>query len=95
MPAYGVRVVRKRVVVSGLVQGVGFRATCHRMAEQHGVSGWVRNLPDGSVEAVFEGEPEQVSRLLEWSRKGPRFAEVKDVRVQTEQPEGIRGFEIR
>jgi acylphosphatase len=85
-PAYRVRMVRYRVLVSGLVQGVGFRDTCRRTAERQGVSGWVRNLRDGSVEA---------DTLLDWSRRGPRFAEVTDVRVQAEPPEGISGFQIR
>jgi acylphosphatase len=88
-------VVRYRVLISGRVQGVFFRATCRRMAEQHGVSGWVRNRPDGSVEAVFEGSAGEVSRLVEWSRHGPRSAVVEDVRVQSEPPEGISGFQIR
>jgi acylphosphatase len=87
--------VRNRLLISGLVQGVSFRAACRRMAERHGVSGWVRNLPDGSVEAVFEGSAEGVDSLVEWSRHGPRFALVKDVRVQAEPPEGINGFQIR
>jgi acylphosphatase len=87
--------VRNRVLISGLVQGVSFRDACRRAAERQGVSGWVRNLPDGSVEAVFEGPAEEVGRLVEWSRHGPRFAVVKDVRVQAEPPEGISGFQIR
>lgn len=82
-------------MVSGRVQGVAFRASCLRMAEQHEVSGWVRNLPDGSVEAVFEGDPGQVRQLVEWARHGPRFALVEDVLVKQEPPEGIGGFEIR
>jgi acylphosphatase len=88
-------VVRYRVLISGRVQGVFFRDTCRRMAERHGVSGWVRNLPDGSVEAVFEGTADEVAHLVEWSRHGPRTAVVKDVRVQAEPPEGISGFQIR
>ncbi|HET9080236.1 MAG TPA: acylphosphatase [Trebonia sp.] len=87
--------VRYRVVVYGRVQGVFFRDTCRRMAEQHGVNGWVRNLPDGSVEAVFEGPAGEVGRLVEWSRRGPRSAVVQDVRVEAEPPEGISGFRIR
>jgi acylphosphatase len=83
------------VQISGRVQGVFFRDTCRRMAERHGVNGWVRNLPDGTVEAVFEGPAEEVGRLVEWSRRGPRSAVVEDVRVQAEQPEGIYGFQIR
>jgi acylphosphatase len=88
-------VIRYRVLISGRVQGVAYRDSCRRMAEQHGVTGWVRNLPDGSVEAVFEGPSEDVSRLVDWSRHGPRFAEVADVRVHAEEPEGISKFRIR
>jgi acylphosphatase len=88
-------VIRYRVLVSGRVQGVAYRDACRRVAEQHGVTGWVRNLPDGSVEAVFEGPAEDVGRLVDWSRHGPRFAEVADVRVQMEEPEGISSFQIR
>jgi len=89
------RVVRYRVLVSGVVQGVSFRAACRQAAERQGVSGWVRNLPDGSVEAVFEGPAAAVDALVEWSRHGPRFAAVTDVRVQAEPPEGLSGFQIR
>jgi acylphosphatase len=88
------RVVRCRVLVSGRVQGVFFRDTCRRTAEQHGVNGWVRNLPDGRVEAVFEGPADEVRRLVEWSRHGPRSAVVENVRVQAEQPQGVTGFRI-
>jgi acylphosphatase len=87
--------IRYRVLISGRVQGVFFRGTCREMAVGHGVSGWVRNLPDGSVEAVFEGPADGVRRLVEWSGRGPRSAVVEDVRVQAEPPEGISGFEIR
>ena len=87
--------VRYRVLISGRVQGVFFRDTCRKMAERHGVSGWVRNLPDGSVEAVFEGSTGDVARLVEWSRHGPGTAVVEDVRVRAEPPEGISGFQIR
>jgi acylphosphatase len=93
--AYRVRVVRFRVVISGRVQGVSFRDACRRMAERHGVSGWVRNLPDGNVEAVFEGPAAEVHRLVEWSRHGPRSAVVEDIRVQAEPHEGISGFQIK
>jgi acylphosphatase len=61
-------VVRYRVLVSGRVQGVFFRDSCRKMAEEYGVSGWVRNRPDGRVEAVFEGPEDAVGRLLEWAR---------------------------
>ena len=87
--------VRFRVLVSGRVQGVFFRDSCRRTAERHGVSGWVRNLPDGRVEAVFEGTADEVRQLVEWSRHGPSSAVVADVRVQAEPPEGISGFQIR
>jgi acylphosphatase len=87
--------VRYRVLISGRVQGVYFRGSCQRMAEQHGVSGWVRNLADGNVEAVFEGPAEQVSRLVEWSHHGPRSAVVEAVHVELQQPQGISGFEVR
>jgi acylphosphatase len=88
-------VVRYRLLISGRVQGVFFRDTCRRMAERHGVSGWVRNLPDGDVEAVFEGAAGEVDRLVEWSRHGPPAAVVEDVRVQAEPPERIIGFQVR
>ena len=88
-------VVRYRVLISGRVQGVFFRDTCRRMAEQHGVSGWVRNLADGTVEAVFEGPADEVRRLVDWSHRGPRSAVVEDVDVAAEQPEGLHGFQIR
>ena len=87
--------VRYRVVISGLVQGVYFRAVCQRMAWQRGVNGWVRNLDDGRVEAVFEGAPGDVQHLLDWSRRGPRLAVVSDVTVQAEPPEGLGAFTIR
>jgi acylphosphatase len=87
--------VRYRVLVSGRVQGVFFRDACRRMAVEHEVSGWVTNLPDGRVEAVFEGEPESVQRLVDWARHGPRHAAVADVWVRPEQPEGLDGFQIR
>lgn len=87
--------VRYRVLISGRVQGVFFRDTCRRVAEQHGVNGWVRNLQDGSVEAVFEGPAAEVGRLVEWSHRGPRSAVVEDVHVEAEPPEGISGFQIR
>jgi acylphosphatase len=88
-------VIRYRLLISGRVQGVFFRGACHGVATEHGVRGWVRNLPDGSVEAVFEGPDEDVRRLVEWSRHGPRGAVVEDVRVHQEPPEGISGFEVR
>ncbi|HEY3011040.1 MAG TPA: acylphosphatase [Micromonosporaceae bacterium] len=86
---------RTRVVVGGLVQGVFFRDTCRRVAVEHRLAGWVRNLPDGTVEAVFEGEPDRVAAAVDWIRRGPPHADVTDVAVHEEPPEGLVGFEIR
>jgi acylphosphatase len=86
--------VRKRVVVEGSVQGVGFRASCAAQARAYGVSGTVRNLPDGRVEAVFEGAPESVAALVAWCEGGPRFAHVSRVQVADEEPLGERAFRI-
>jgi acylphosphatase len=88
-------VIRNRVLISGQVQGVFFRDACQRLATAHGVDGWVRNLPDGRVEAVFEGPADEVRRLVDWARQGPDAAIVTDVAVQEEQPEGLTGFAIR
>lgn len=86
--------MRRRVVVHGRVQGVFFRDTTRRLAEQHGVGGWVRNNRDGSVEAVFEGEPEAVERLVAFARRGPRGAAVERVEVHEEEAEGLSGFRV-
>lgn len=86
---------RKRVVVFGSVQGVFFRDTCRRTAEEHGVSGWVRNLPGGEVEAVFEGSPERVDQLVAWAHHGPPTAMVDRVLIHEEEPEGLTGFQVR
>jgi acylphosphatase len=88
-------VIRRRVVVTGDVQGVFFRDSCRRVANEYRVSGWVRNLPDGSVEAVFEGSPDAVGALVEWANHGPRTALVSRVDVHDEEPEHHAGFEIR
>ncbi|WP_328929566.1 acylphosphatase [Streptomyces sp. NBC_00190] len=89
--------VRKRVIVSGIVQGVFFRDTCRREALAHGVSGWVRNLPDGDVEAWFEGGEDAVAAMVRWARTGPAAAEVRAVEVRevTGTPEELFGFEVR
>jgi acylphosphatase len=88
-------VIRNRVLVSGRVQGVFFRDTCRRLAEEHAVAGWARNLPDGRVEAVFEGPADDVARLVDWTRHGPRHAIVDHIEVQAEPPEGLTGFLIK
>ena len=86
---------RKRVVVSGRVQGVFFRDTVRRRAQASGVAGWARNLPDGTVEAVFEADPAVVDQMVRFCRGGPGRAEVTSVEVVDEEPEGLSGFEIR
>ena len=86
--------VRKRVVVSGRVQGVFFRDSVLRLAERHDVAGSVRNTWDGTVEAVLEGEPDAVERLVEFCREGPPGARVEQVDVRTEPPEGLSGFRV-
>ncbi|HWV85003.1 MAG TPA: acylphosphatase [Capillimicrobium sp.] len=87
--------MRRRVIVSGRVQGVGFRDATVRQARAHGVAGWVRNRPDGTVEAVFEGDPEAVAALVSWCEQGPRMALVDRVEAVEEPDEGLAGFEVR
>ena len=87
--------IRRRVWVSGRVQGVAFRASARRAAHAAGVAGFARNLADGRVEAVFEGEPAAVATLLAWCREGPSHARVDRVEVREETPEGLAGFEVR
>ncbi len=86
--------VRSRVIVGGVVQGVYFRASTQRMASGLGVDGWVRNLPDGRVEAVFEGSPEDVDKAVAWTRTGPPHAVVESVEVFAEDPSGLLGFRV-
>ena len=85
---------RVRVLVSGEVQGVGFRWYCREQAIERDVAGSVRNLPDGKVEAVFEGDPDSVQELIEWCRTGPRSARVASVDVEEEEPTGEDRFRI-
>ena len=87
--------IRRRVVVHGRVQGVFFRDSTRRRAQQLGVAGWVSNRWDGAVEAVFEGENDTVERLVRFMHDGPRGADVERVEVFEEEPEGIRGFNVR
>lgn len=86
---------RRRVVVRGGVQGVGYRASCAWRAQTLGVAGWVRNRADGSVEAVFEGADELVDAMVRWCRGGPPMARVGVVDVWPEEAEGIEGFTVR
>jgi acylphosphatase len=88
-------VTRKRVVVTGRVQGVFFRDSTRRRAEALRVAGWVSNRLDGAVEAVFEGDAEAVDQLVEFCRRGPGRAEVASVEVAEEEPEGLSGFQVR
>jgi acylphosphatase len=77
--------VRAHLIITGRVQGVLFRMETLRTAERLGVRGWVRNLPDGTVEAVFDGAPDAVQNAVEWCRTGPRMAEINDVRISWEK----------
>ena len=87
-----VGLIGRRVIVHGFVQGVFFRDTVRRRALAAGVTGWVRNNRDGTVEAVFEGAPEAVERLVGFCREGPRGARVDHVEVHVEEPKGDDGF---
>lgn len=89
-------IVRRHVIVSGRVQGVFFRDSTQREARRLGVAGWVRNLGDGTVEAVFEGDAGAVDAMLDFCRRGPERARVDEVAVDAGQPqEGLQGFDIR
>jgi acylphosphatase len=87
--------IRRRVVVSGRVQGVFYRDSCRFEAHRARVGGWVRNLPDGRVEAAFEGDPASVHRLVSWCGHGPPRAQVVDVEIAEEDPIGETRFEVR
>lgn len=91
----GIDVIRRRVVVHGRVQGVFFRDTCSREAADAEVTGWISNEPDGTVAAVFEGDPDGVRRMLDWCRTGPPSAQVTDVEVSEEPPRGESAFSVR
>lgn len=86
--------IRRRVTVSGDVQGVFFRDSCRGEARAAAVAGWVRNTETGQVEAVFEGEPDAVERLVAWCRHGPPRARVVRVDVDEEEPTGAQGFDV-
>jgi len=87
--------IRRRLIVHGRVQGVGFRYSLARQAQSRGVAGSAANRPDGVVEVVLEGEQEAVESLVRWCEEGPRGAVVERVDVSEEQPEGLRGFATR
>ena len=87
--------IRRRLIVHGRVQGVGFRWAIARAAESRGVAGWAQNRADGTVEAVLEGEPDAVESVVRVSKEGPRGAQVDRVEVVEEEPEALRGFATR
>jgi acylphosphatase len=87
--------IRRRAVVHGRVQGVFFRDSTRERANAHGVAGWVSNRSDGAVEAVLEGPPDKVDRVLRFLHTGPRQASVDHVDVSEEEPEGLTGFSVR
>jgi len=87
--------VRVHVFISGRVQGVFFRSQTRREAKKIGITGWIKNLADGRVEAVFEGEEKQIKTMIEWARKGPLFAKVNGIEFEYEEPsEELSDFEI-
>lgn len=86
---------RVRVFVEGKVQGVWFRQSTQRVAQDLELAGWVRNLADGRVEALFEGPTEKVAQAVDWTRRGPERALVTGIEERTEEPVGLIGFEIR
>ena len=93
MPAHEDR-IRRRAIVHGRVQGVFFRDSTRQRANAHGVAGWVSNRSDGAVEAVLEGPPEAVDRVLRFLETGPPNATVDRVDVSDEEPEGLTGFSV-
>lgn len=86
---------RAHIIIYGRVQGVWFRAHTKEMADKLGIKGWVRNLPDGSVEAVFEGDEKSIEEMIRWCHHGPPLARVDRVEIKYEEPKGERNFEIR
>ncbi len=87
--------MRKRIVVHGRVQGVFFRDSTRQRAQAAGVAGWVANRPDGTVEAVLEGDEDAVETLVRWLHGGPRGADVERIEVEDSEPEGLTGFDVR
>jgi acylphosphatase len=87
--------MRRRLTIAGRVQGVGFRYACARQAEMMGVTGWVRNLPDGRVEAELEGAPDAVEAMTTWCRRGPRGARVDRIEEHDLEPGNSVGFRVR
>lgn len=88
-------VIRIHVFVSGRVQRVGYRYHTIQEATRLNLAGWVKNLPDGRVEAVFEGEKAVVEQMIQWCHKGPEAASPTHVEVHSEPPQGLKGFELQ
>lgn len=86
---------RVHLWISGNVEGVGFKSSLRRRAENKNVTGWVENLEDGEVEAVLEGEQGDVAEVMDWARKGPSIANVENVKLEEEEPEFVETFEIK
>ncbi len=86
--------VRVHVLVKGIVQGVGYRYSTKFNADRIGLAGWVRNLANGDVEAVFEGDKDSVDSMVDWCRKGPSMSRVDKVIADYEEPEGLSVFSI-
>jgi len=83
-----------KVKITGLVHGVFFRASLARVAAQEGVAGWVRNVPDGSVESVLEGEEKAVRKVVDWARRGPPRSRVDSVKTERQELRNLKGFRI-
>ena len=88
--------VRAHIFLTGMVQGVSFRSSTRTHAKMKGVSGWIRNLSDGRVESIMEGDKESVESLIEFCKQGPKGSNVDDIRIEWEKPRGdFGGFDIR
>jgi acylphosphatase len=89
--------MKKRVIIRiyGFVQGVGFRYYTIGEAQKLGLSGWVKNEPDGSITIVAEGEEDKLKKMIDWAKKGPSWASVEDVKIDWQEPIGEEGFEVR
>jgi len=88
--------IRVHIFVSGLVQRVFFRANTVETARKLGITGWVRNSPNGQVEAIFEGDRENIQKMIEWAKKGPPSAKVDGIKVDWQEYKGeFNNFEIR
>ncbi len=97
IPAYNNMVkLQVQVIISGRVQGVWFRANTKQKAEQLGINGWVKNIADGKVAALFEGDEKHVQEMIEWCHHGPPLAKVENIEVKKQSPtNGFEGFSVR